>query len=546
MGDFKTAVSQWKNRQTKRITPALISAGFSEDYLLLVLSILVGAGTGLGAHLFYKLLELGYEHSFGANGLLSAGWYMLFLLPMIGALAVGFITKHFASEAKGHGVPEVMDAIYRKGAVIRSRVSVAKAVASAFTIGSGGSAGTEGPIVQIGAAIGSSVGQFLGIKKHQMNTLVACGVAGGIAAIFDAPIAGVLFALEIFLRDFSFKTFSPIVFASVISASLTHALRPGEGGIFESVRDAGYIFNGAELPYFLALGLLCAVTAVAFIRLLYAMEDVCDALKISDTLKPVIGAAFLGIIGTTYFLWLNPDSGVPGFYGNGYPVIRQAIGRELLTLSVWSLLGLAVLKLLATCFTLGSGGSGGIFAPSLFMGACVGGAFGLLLYQAGFIDQNSVSAYAIVGMAAVVAGTTHAPLTSIVILYELTRDPRVILPIMFAAIVATGVARHVFRESVYTLKLTRRGVRVGRLADMTILRRIQADQVRYVPAPIVHPEDPLQKLLEMAEEFEASDFVVIDDHEQYVGMVGGVGDDIKTALLQPEAVPLLVVSGTCP
>ena len=299
MGDFKTAVSQWKNRQTKRITPALISAGFHGG----LPPPRVSPSWWEQAQVSVPIYSTNYSNwdtstLSVANGLLSAGWYMLFLLPMIGALAVGFITKHFASEAKGHGVPEVMDAIYRKGAVIRSRVSVAKAVASAFTIGSGGSAGTEGPIVQIGAAIGSSVGQFLGIKKHQMNTLVACGVAGGIAAIFDAPIAGVLFALEIFLRDFSFKTFSPIVFASVISASLTHALRPGEGGIFESVRDAGYIFNGAELPYFLALGLLCAVTAVAFIRLLYAMEDVCDALKISDTLKPVIGAAFLGIIGT--------------------------------------------------------------------------------------------------------------------------------------------------------------------------------------------------------------------------------------------------------
>ncbi len=540
MVSWDAAGARWLQRQQQRFGPALRKAGFTDDHLLLVLSILVGAGTGLGAHFFYTLLEWAFELTFSNEGLLSVGWYMLIAVPVIGGLAVGFIIQHFAREAKGHGVPEVMDAIYRRGAIIRRRVSVAKAVASALTIGSGGSAGTEGPIVQIGAAIGSSFGQLLGIKRNQMNTLVACGVAGGIAAIFDAPVAGVLFALEIFLRDFSFKTFSPIVFASVISASLTHALRPGTGGIFESVREQ-YIFNGSELPYYLVLGLLCAGAAVIFIRLLYAIEDLADGLHIPDALKPALGAALLGILGATYFAWANPAHGVPEFFGNGYPLIRSAIRPDMVVqLSLWSLLGLALLKLLATAFTLGSGGSGGIFAPSLFMGACVGGAFGIVLYKLGLIDQSSASAYAIVGMAAVVAGTTHAPLTSIVILYELTRDPRVVLPIMFAAIVATGVAKHAFRESIYTLKLHRRGVRVGRLADLTILRRIQADQVDSIPAPIVHPEDPLHKLLEMAEEYESPDFVVVDDDDQYAGMV--VADDIKTALLQPEAVPLLLVT----
>jgi CIC family chloride channel protein len=513
--------------------------GLSGDRMLLLLSIVVGAATGLGAHLFYELLEFAFEATFSKGGLFRQSHVMLIIVPMLGALMCGLITQFFSSEARGHGVPEVMDAMYRKGGTIRPRVALAKSVASVLTIGSGGSAGTEGPIVQIGAAIGSSVGQALGMQRHHMNTLVACGVAAGIAAIFNAPIAGVLFALEIFLRDFSFKTFSPIVFASVISTSITHALRPDDGGIFEVASPEIYIFNGFELPNYLVLGVLCALGALAFIRLLYAAEDIAERLRVPDWTKPVAGAAILGLLGFGMATYAD-NSGAPIFYGNGYPLIRLAISAEALsTLGLWTLILGAVLKIVATTLTLGSGGSGGIFAPSLFVGACIGGAFGIALHRIGYVPASSVSAYAIVGMAAVVAGTTHAPLTAIVMLYELTREPKVILPIMFAAIVATGLASYLFRESIYTLKLTRRGVRIGRIADLTILKRLQADQVRVVTAPIVHPGDPMQKLLDLAGQAEANDFVVVDDDGEYVGMV--IADDIKTALLQPEAVPLLLV-----
>ncbi|MCP4592398.1 MAG: CBS domain-containing protein, partial [bacterium] len=200
----------------------------------------------------------------------------------------------------------------------------------------------------------------------------------------------------------------------------------------------------------------------------------------------------------------------------------------------------SVLKLLATSLTLGSGGSGGVFAPSLMIGAFLGGAFGLALNRLGLVDDASATAFALVGMAAVTAGTTHAPLTAIVILYELTRDPKVILPIMFAAIVATAGAQLISKDSIYTLKLRRRGIRFGRLADLTILRRITADEVRATPPQFVHPEDPLQKLLQIADETDSLDFVATREDGSYLGLV--VAYDIKTALLQPEAVPLLVVS----
>ena len=528
--------------------------GFKDEYFLILLSIVIGAATGVFANVFYRVIEYAGEFVYGNGadgshaGLYRGRVWMLVVLPVVGALAVGFITRYFAREAKGHGVPEVMDAILRKGGEIRPRVAGAKAVASALTIGSGGSAGTEGPIVQIGAAIGSSVGQFLRIDRKNMSVLVACGVAAGISAIFNAPIAGVMFALEIFLRDFSFRVFSPVVFASVISCSIMHALRASEElqdvAIFEvhSSQQAQYVFAGAELPYFLILGIMAAVAAVMFIRALYFTEDVADLLNVPEVVKPAIGAICLGVLGVVYVLGTNTGgagAGMPPFFGNGYPLIQQTIGPDIFKFGASGLLVIFVLKTLATCFTLGSGGSGGVFAPSLLLGATLGGAFGLTLHQLGLVQQSSVTAYALVGMAAMVAGTTHAPLTAIVMLYEITREPKVILPVMFAAIIATAGAQLISRDSIYTLKLRRRGVRLGSLADLTILKRISIKDVDTRPVPTVMADDPLQKLLDLAGTTDSTDFIVVDEEGKYQGMV--VGQDVRTALLQPESVSLLLV-----
>lgn len=535
----------YAQRFRKFLFSALAKAGIKGEYFLVLVSIAIGAATGLFAHLFYNLIEYARELAYGNGG--HAGLYggqawMLIVLPTVGALLVGHITHFFAAEAKGHGVPEVLDAMYRKGSEIRPRVAGAKVVASALTIGSGGSAGTEGPIVQIGAAVASAVGRYLRMQRRQMDIVVACGVSAGIAAIFNAPIAGVLFALEIFLKDFSFRTFSPVVFSSVISCSITHALRKHDEAIFEvrALRDAGFdVFVGAELPLFLILGIGCAIAAYAFIRALYYTEDLADVIRIPEALKPALGAIGLGIVGIAYVLFLHGEEGVPPFFGNGYPAIEAALSDKVLDFTIAGLLVLFALKLLATCFTLGSGGSGGVFAPSLLMGASLGAAFGLLLNKIGLIEESSVSAYALVGMAALVAGTTHAPLTAIVMLYEITREPMVILPVMFAAIVATAGAQLLLRDSIYTLKLRRRGVRVGTVTDLTILRRITVADVTHQTVPTVHPEDPLQRLIDLAAETDATDFVVVDDEDAYQGIV--TGRDVRTALLEPEAVSLLVV-----
>ena len=527
-----------------RFRQAFSKIGLKEEYFLVLVSIVIGGATGLFAHLFFHLIESARQAAYGGHGqsgLFAGRPWMLVVLPTVGALLVGHITHFFAREAKGHGVPEVMDALYRKGGLIRGRVAAAKAIASALTIGSGGSAGTEGPIIQIGAAIGSRVAQFLHIPRRQMGVVVACGISAGIAAIFNAPIAGVLFALEIFLKDFSFRTFSPVVFSSVISCSIMHAIRLEDTAIFEvkALQGMGYVFLGTELHWFLLLGLLSAFAAVVFIRALYFTEDLTDRLRFPDALKPALGAVALGLSGVA-FLTITGTHEAPDFFGNGYPAIKSALGPELLGMTVSGLLALFALKILATCFTLGTGGSGGVFAPSLLIGASLGGAFGVALHHMGVIENTSVNAYALVGMAAVVAGTTHAPLTAIVMLYEITREPKVILPVMFAAIVATAGARVMLTDSIYTLKLRRRGVRVGAMADMTVLRRIIVDDVQCRQPTLVHAEDPLQRVIELASQTDAVDFVVVDGDGAYQGMV--TGQDIRTALLEPEAVSLLVVA----
>ncbi|MCP4710944.1 MAG: chloride channel protein [Planctomycetes bacterium] len=536
----------------RQLVSLLGRLGFREEAFLIVLACVIGALTGVGSVGFTRLIEwvhgLCYGDS-GSEGIYAGRTVMLLVLPCAGALLVGCITWFFAREAKGHGVPEVMDAIARHDGKIRPRVALAKAVSSALTIGSGGSAGTEGPIIQIGAALGSSAGQFFQISRHNMPVLVGCGAAAGISAIFHAPIAGVLFALEIFLRELNFKTFSPVLMASVISSVVVHAMLGAEEAIFPLVHsETDFGFAWFELGNYVILGLFCAVAAVAFIKLLYALEDFFDWLKIHHIAKPIIGAIVLGMLGIgVNFLLKQAGTHEPSIFGNGYPLIGRCIGAHIaeggptMQLTVLVLLMLFAAKTLATCFTLGSGGSGGIFAPSLFIGAAVGYAFGLVLQQIGGgseVSSITPATYALVGMAAVVAATTHAPMTAIIIVFEMTRNYKVILPVMFATTVALVIAQLLYRDSIYTLKLRRRGIQFETRANTAILRRLNVQMVMNPKCTIVFDDTPVQEVIKKAADLETSDFIVIDHNDNYYGLL--TGSDLRAALLEREAVPFLV------
>jgi len=520
--------------------------GFSRDWYLIVLAAGIGSITAFGAIGFMWLLNMGERQAVH----LQVTWsvWLLPVLPVAGGLATGLLVHLFAREAKGHGVPEVIDAIYRQKGVIRPRVAVIKSLASACTIGTGGSAGAEGPIVQIGSAIGSGVAQLLHISRENTSTLIGCGAAAGIASVFNAPIAGVFFAIEVILRDFSVRTFTPIVIASVFSTAVTQAFMGENEAIFAVLSGEHYKFTFMELPSYAMLGILCGLIAVGFIKFLYWTEDLFDEMRIHPIIKPVIGAALLGGLGIFYLKVVGHTqaegpNAVPSFFGNGYDTIRSMLAPGTFGVDHVAMLVIALwlaCKAIATCLTLGSGGSGGIFAPSLFIGAAAGSIIGLTLDALGLIPSGgSPATYALVGMAAVVAGSTHAPLTAILIVFEITRDVYVLLPIMLAAVLSVVVAQLMLRDSIYTLKLRRRGMLLGTAADSTILRRIPADSVPLIPHTTVLPMDPVSRLLELNHTYKIVDFVVADDSGRYLGMV--VGQDIRTALLEPEAIPLLLV-----
>ncbi|MEN8161935.1 MAG: chloride channel protein, partial [Myxococcota bacterium] len=363
-------------------------------------------------------------------------WFWLLLVPALGATLAAPLIYFLAREAKGHGVPEVMESIALRGGAIRPRVVLVKALASALTIGSGGSVGREGPIVQIGSALGSSVGQLLRMPGRHLRTLVGCGAAAGIAAAFNAPIAGALFAVEVILGDFAVPQFSPIVIASVVATVISRYFY----GDFPAFEVPPYqLVSPFELgPYMLA-GVAAGVVGVVFIRVLYASEDFFERLRIPELLKLPIGGLCVGAI--AIFL--------PHVYGVGYSTINDALTGALP-------LGLLVLllgaKIMATSLTLGSGGSGGIFAPSLFLGAMTGGAIGTIVHQIFPESTASSGAYALVVMGAVVAATTHAPITAIIIIFELTKEIAIVPPLMASCVISTIVSSYPDPNSIYTLK----------------------------------------------------------------------------------------------
>jgi CIC family chloride channel protein len=526
--------------------------GFERDWYLVLLAMAIGLVTGGVATAFILPLRAIERWAAGLDTR-ELAWLVL-LAPGAGALLTGIVIHLFRGEGRGPGVAAVMYAIHRRRSQLPLRLGVRKWIASTLTIGSGGSAGAEGPIVTIGAVIGSNIGRLLRTSGQNQATLLGCGAAAGISAVFNAPIAGIFFVMEILLRDFSLRTFAPIVIASVVSAAFAQGILGGDP-IFSISTD---LFRGddhftlMQIPNVLLLGVICGTAGALFIRVLWLIEDRFDRSRLAMLMRPMLGGLLLGGLGLLW-LWLVDPEHVPAFYGNGYPEVKKLLEPDFYTAAlgpqgtraeatalIGSLCLLAVLKALATCLTIGSGGAGGLFAPSLLMGAATGGAVGQIVNTIGWFPAADPALYALVGMGAMVAATTHAPLTGILIVYEITLQYETILPLMLAAVIATVVGRLVYRESVYTAKLSRLGLRLGAMSDLTILRRLSVQEVPLIEAIAVHCDDSAQRLLELTEHHHATDFVVVDDLRSYAGMV--TGNDLRAALVYREAVPLLQVN----
>jgi len=376
-----------------------------------------------------------------------SGWgdRAVFVAPALGGLAAGAFTYYLAREVRGAGVSPVLMAVETQGGRTSRLAFVTKPIASALTIGSGGSAGTEGPVVQIGASVGSSVAQALRLSEENVKLMLASGAAGGIAATFNAPIAGVFFALEVILRRFNTRNFSVVVLASVVATATAVVLRGDEPALPIPLDEPYKLVSATEIPLYALLGVLAGVVSVAFIRALYWTEDRFQESRVPALLTPAVGALLVGMLALI-------DRNVLGV---GEEALDEVLGGEGLIRAMALLL---LLKLVATSLTIGSGGSGGVFGPSLFMGAMLGGAFGAGLHEL-IPEQTATSgAYATVGMAALVAGTARSPITAVLILFEMTRDYEIILPVMTAVVAASFVSQQLSRDTIYTYRLSRRGV----------------------------------------------------------------------------------------
>lgn len=509
----------------------------SETAVLIGTAIVVGIGTGFGAVGFIELIGLIQNMFFnGGEQLLPfLGPVLIIIIPMIGGLLAGPIISFFASEAKGHGVPEVMQAIALRGGRIRPRVVVAKMLASSLCIGSGGSAGREGPIVQVGAALGSSLGQWLRLSDNRIRNLVACGTAAGIAATFNAPIAGVIFAMEIILGELHLGDLGNVVI-SAVTASTIARIFIGDQPAFAITADYG-MQAPWEIFLYVLLGVLAAFAAVGFTKMLYWFEDKFDGWKFPDALKPATGGLLLGLLAFVFGIFASngPSTGsplssnLPYIFGAGFEVIESTLAGHF---PFWLLFVLIFLKPLATSLTLGSGNSGGVFAPGLFTGAVLGGALGKLLaflLPGASIDSG---AFAIAGMAAVFAGAARAPFTAILIVFEMTDDYRMIVPLMAAVVTSLVVAERLMSDSIYTLKLTRRGIRIQRGRDVDVMESVLVDEVMVREPIIVSTEMPITVLAEKFIETGRHGFPVLGGDGKLYGVVSL--EDYRTAISEGE------------
>jgi chloride channel protein, CIC family len=497
----------------------------SESVVLGGAAIGVGLASGISVWIFKRLIDLAHLLAVGGLGmeLGRLAWWLVALVPVVGGLAVGLLAHFFIGEERHHGVAGIMEAAALAGGRLRYQRTPIKALAAAVSIGFGASVGPEDPSVQIGAGLGSLVGQRARLSDERVRALVAAGAAGGIAAAFNAPIAGVFFALEIILGEISGSALGLVLLAAVISAVFTQAV----SGTQPAFHIPAYPFrSAAELPLYLGLGLLAGLLAALYVRMLYVAQDAFHAWRAPRWLKPAAAGLAVGVVG----LWLPQAMGV------GYEAIEQMLGGVPLALGL--LLALLLAKLILTPISIGSGFPGGVFAPSLFLGAALGAAYGLLLDQWFPALQVAPAAFALVGMAAVLAGAVHAPLTAILLLFEMTNDYRIILPLMFAVFVSLAVSQWLQPDSVYALGLARKGIRLDRGRDVDVLHSLPVSEVMQTDPPVLYERDPLTTAIDTLTSTRRQGLPVLDAAGALVGII--TMQDIDRALAEPNAAAVTV------
>ncbi len=491
---------------------------------LCVVAFLIGAVAAAGAVIFRLMISV--VHNLFFNGTFSFHYdanqfepaspfgAFIILAPVIGGLIVVFLVKTFAPEAKGHGVPEVMYAVYHNNGNVRGIVAVVKSIASAISIGSGASVGREGPIIQIGASFGSTIARALSLARWQKITLLAAGAGAGIAATFNTPLGGVMFAVELLLPEVSARTFLPVVVATATATYLGRIALGLDPAFFVplSFAQPQEAINALELVGFAVLGILAGLVCWAFVRLLAYSEDAFPKLPGNAYTQNIVGMLAIGVMSYIFVL----TSGQPHTAGVGYATIQAIVSGGHYTLLLF--IALLIGKLLATTISLGAGASGGVFSPSLFIGAALGGTVGtigsLIAPTAGF----SVAEFAVVGMGAVVGGATGASMTAIVMIFEMTRDYNVIVPLVLAVALSVGIRRWLITENIYTVKLRNRGRPIPTIRHTNMYLVQQARDLMSTRFVVLPAESKVEEALKVVSD-QPGTHIVVSEGGRILGYV---------------------------
>lgn len=503
----------------------------SENTFMILMAVVIGLLAGLGNYAFRQTIDFFHWLVF-EQGLelfqisleewsLSRFWTILF--PAIGGVLLIPFGLWFKKDMS-FGFPAFLEKVNLRGAKLPLRTIFTRGMASAITLGTGGSAGQEGPIAQIGGAIGSQFGQACRVSGDRLKVLVACGVAGGVAATFNAPIAGVFFAQEIvLLASFELASFTSIVVASGMATVVSRALL---GDVSELYAPAYVLTSFWELLLYILLGLLIGVLAAFFIDIHFRIKDAFAAIKLPRLVKPILGGLLVGLIGL----------GFPQIFGNGYEFMQEVLlGNGVW----WMLLALILVKMVATSFTLGSGLQGGLFAPCLYLGAVTGGAFGKMAQMIFPAMQISSGAYAVVGMGAFLAAATHAPMTAIFLLFEITDSYEVIVPIMLSCVIGTAVCRHFKKNSLDTVELAKVGIDLEAGKERNIMKSIRVGDVM-VKKPETIPENmTLGQFADFIASTRHTNFPLVSSNGEMSGIISV--QDFMGVVFEKDLMNLIVV-----
>lgn len=482
---------------------------------LTVLSIVLGIAVGLVSVAFHYLINgwsylmTGFSdypaHAGAAHGFLGLSPVFIIAVPVISALLYAPVVERFTPGSRGHAVPEVMFSVRRKGGRIPGRNALVKLFASALTLGGGGNAGREGPIVMIGAALSSWIGGRLGLNKNRLMLLCACGAAAGIAATFNAPLAGACFAVELILGVLSAEYIAFIIFSSVSASLVAQQFFPNQASV--PLGQSLDLFSHSDYVLVAVGAMFAALAGIAFSKLLYLVWDGIDLLYHGkDWFRPVVCSFLLGIF--LYFF--------PLLYGTGESVQLRVLSGDF---PVWMVLALLGGRALGASFTISMGGAGGVFGPTLFVGACAGAAFGQVVQP---WSASSITVYGVIGMGAAFAAAARAPLTAIFIIIEMTRQYSLILPMMLAVAIATGISLFLTRSTIYTQKLHRRGDRLSDPVSATLLGRSCASELMHCPPRLLSQDISLKDAEKSLETLGETSLAVVDSAGVFQGSVSAL------------------------